>query len=185
MKTEQLIDITGERDVVDTFESYAVDFFLAEEKLLMPIINLQIVDKRILGNTSAVRVAFAYLILMDVGEVSWKGDMFGKEVVGKMVVGNDHQKIIDWFLCYTEYGGCELQVRYDKLLIYIPEVSKVGHEAWVPWNTPNLVANIHEETLSRFANLALFPDVICTDLGVRVDALQKLEFSPSAERDNK
>jgi len=147
----------------------------------MPIINLDIKDQSVLDNETRVRVEFAYLILTDVDEISWIGEIDKKEIIGRMALKSNNSQIVGWFMNYKANGGYELRIKYNRLIIYIPTISKFGQEWWTPWDTPNFKKNIEKLSLENFAKLNLLPDSICSDLKMNVESKQKLAFTHGTE----
>ena len=177
MRQGELIDITDDRDLFNTTESYSFDYFLFDKKLLMPIVNLDIIDKSVLENETRVRIEFAYLILTDVDEISWIGEIDKKGIIGGVTLNSLDSQMIDWFMNYKENGGYELKIKYDRLLIYIPIISNFGQEWWTPWDTPNFKKNIEKQSLDNFAMLNLLANSVCSELKMNADSKQKLEFT--------
>lgn len=105
MRQGELIDITDDRDLVNTSESYSGDYFLFGDKLLMPIINLDIIDQSVLGNKTRVRIEFAYLVITDVQEISWIGERDRKEITGMLTLKNEVTRTTDWFAHCKEKEG--------------------------------------------------------------------------------
>ncbi len=181
MRQGQLIDITDDRDLVNTSESYSGDYLLFNDKLLMPVINLDIIEQTILSNKTRVRVEFAYLILTDVSEVSWIGERDKKEVIGKITLKSHDSQITDWFGYDKKNEGYELKVKYHRLLIYIPTISKFGLDWWIPWDTPNFKQNIGKQSLDKFTNLNWLPDSVYSELEMGINSRQRLDLTAGTE----
>lgn len=182
MKKGELIDITDERDLLNTSESYSCDYFLFNDKLIMPVINLDVIDQSVLGNKTRIRIEFAYLILTDIGEISWIGEKNNKEIIGQLALKNLEASLTDWFANHKNDESYELKVKYHSLLIYIPTVSKSGQDWWAPWDTPNFAQNIEQESLDDFTNLDMLPDSLYEKLEIDRDSKQRLEFTSGTKK---
>jgi len=185
MMTTQVLDITANRSGVDTYESYSIAYFIYDGSLVMPVINLQLF-KGVIGNSTNIRIDYAYIILKGVSEIQWAGQLDGKDFAGRLPIQpQPADTLVDEFMFHHEHDGYQLKVYYQKMHLHIPSQAKSTerYEGWVPWDTPNFKKNLSDLDITKFQNLEWLPQRLLDKLS-RQGQQQTLKFAPGTEAES-
>lgn len=160
MTKGKLIDVSDKIDSIDTFESYSGECYLNEHCLLIPYINLELIDQYVIGNIDdRIKIEFSYLVFDGLKEISWIGEnKLGKRIVGgRNFAERKKVDLTNWIAINRNKEGFEIKVIFEKLLIFVPLDSRIGKEWWTPWETPNFPQNIKTEKAKDFFELNRIP----------------------------
>lgn len=156
----KLIDVSNKIDSIDTFESYCEQCYLIRNSLLIPFINLHIIDSNIIGNNEdRLNIEFSYLIFVGIKEICW----IGKNELNQEVIGSKRLKIKsskdlkNWVAVNRENQGYEIKLIFERMMIFVPFESRVGKNPWIYRKTPNFQENIESEKVINFFNLINIP----------------------------
>lgn len=160
MNLGDLIDISDKIDSINTSESDCYKCYLNEDELLIPYVKLEIIEKDVIGNQEEkLNVEFSYLILNGIKELNWIGEnQDRKKIVGGIKTGrNEKAGLKDWFAINRENDGFEIKAVFKKLMLFIPNDSRIGTDWWSPKNTLNFSQNIETEKVKDFFSLKNVP----------------------------
>ncbi|WP_282043424.1 hypothetical protein [Winogradskyella flava] len=161
MNIGNLVDISDKIDSINTSESDCYKCYLNENNLLIPYVKLEIIEKNVIGNQEdKLNVEFSYLLLNGIKELNWIGeDEDRKRIVGGIKNdGNEKAELKDWFAINRENDGFEIKAIFKKLMIFIPNDSRIGTDWWSPKNTPNFPQNIKTQKVKDFFSLKNVPE---------------------------
>lgn len=74
MKINELINLSNKIDSINTSKAYCEKIHLNDNSLIIPYINLDIIDRGVIGNTNRMRIEFSYLLLNDICLIDWIGE---------------------------------------------------------------------------------------------------------------
>ena len=184
MRVGQLINVTGQRNLINTSESYSTDCFLFSDQLLFPVINLDLMGN-VIDNATRIRVDYAYILMTGVSEIGWIGEKGKLKTSGQLKIDSDQiSQITDWFGFQKQNEGYELKIKYKDFFLFVPMNAKSGQDWWTPWDTPNFKKNLTDQDLTDFENLVWFPKEILQDLDRHANRL-KIEFTQGTDEEVK
>ncbi|WAC40111.1 hypothetical protein [Pedobacter sp. SL55] len=142
-------------DFINTSESFFKDYLLNDDKMLMPYVNLTIMDGHPLNKTGIdVQLNYGYMVFTGVVLVkrnkSWIYDKsqfrYGKykffDVGGTNIDSGENEDLK--ILCETGY----LQVGHDAV---------IESKFWIPIETPNYCVNLNATYLKYFFGFKMLP----------------------------
>ena len=157
MKVNQFLEVKSVIEAIDTSESYSRHFFLDDKRLIMPLISLELIDE-VIGNTTRVRVEFAYFILEGVAYIKWLGQNVQEQTIqGEITLQEKQQVLTEWFAFNGKGEGYELEVNFEDVKLFIPAEARIGNDWWMPWDTPRFKKNIEQSKIDAFFELGLMP----------------------------
>ncbi len=153
-------------DSINTSESYSKDVFYCDNIVLIPYINMEIVEE--LGAfKQGERIDFSYLILLGVQQIQWDYLDMGRQVLGKLEISGFSKGVTDYFALggLNHLTGGELKITFEKAKLVTLLGSKTNKKHWVPQKTPNLRRNLQKENVERFLNDISYEDEIGNLIG--------------------
>ncbi len=180
MSRNTLIDITDQHHAINTSESYSKGCYFYEGDLLIPYMNIDIIEGNLLGfDKKRFYFDFSYLILTNCSTVRWYGGANGKNNnIGeqRLLLGESNK--INYFGMMDIEEGWELKISFDQKIFLVPEFAKMSNEWFSPWDTPNFKRNIASKKVDDFSNLRILPDSIN-----RFKSAERLNFYAGAEKE--
>lgn len=188
MNKEKIVKVTKYQDEIDTCESYNKTTYVSKgNNLIIPLVNTQILNKKVLNSDVLGNLSYCYLIISGVSEIAWQGGFYyGKGIVGKKIfTPKINNKITDWFGINDIEKGFEVKIKFENLHIYLPKETELKNCLWAPWDTPNFKQNISSQVLDNFFALKLLPEEILNQINFTKNNIEILEFEDAKSEQEK
>ena len=176
----KVINLTARIDSINTSESYSHDVFMCASHVVIPYVNLELIDD-IEDINEQSRIDFSYIVLKEVREVQWNYAHKKRTVVGRIILPEVESDHTSYFAVgggqdTTGSEGGELKVRFKEMFLMMPPEAKVADKYWIPFKTPNFRRNLSKERVRLFFSESFIPEQVRRLVSCSDEELTKLIF---------
>ncbi len=156
----------------DSLDSYNKHIFIYRNHLIIPYINLQIIEPNTIADFKEYDfLDFSFIILKDVSYFTCDSLSFG---MNQLFFGDKKENSrIDYFTANKlnkKIGSSEIKVEFVEEYLYFDRDVKIGNKMqnmWIPIETPNFKQNIETEIVNDFFDKKNIPTEVLALVGAK------------------